>query len=428
LVHKSFTLQEALELDNEGKSLYSFSNTVFKCNGFYSSVQVFRKEQPNLMGYIILALILSCLLTVTLNSYWPILWKIYSSLKKLISTQKKEEKLNVIILASQSVKVDNNDKNNQESAEDNLSNQIVEKLNDHSKKLKSRDKGLCCWIIFSLLVTVVISIFLSMVLITLFVDQMSLKEEPQCRLLHAANNQSAAFRRLSNNGSKVDLVKIISQTENSTSLLAPCNSLLFDELNNTYRIVGPYVLDCSDPIQFNYTDHIQLWENHRCCYKPGIPGQWGRKDSIELIVDGSDIFAEAISGDKCLCKQRCIARYKCIRHTEYLEKCFWKEIPLQIWVIEQEVTIIDTHITQGVFTQAPYGFWRNDTAVFLNTADNNFLEGTNYNYSCLPTSARPPCYDKYQMPISRTLNPLPELISCSILIKIPFVISDGGLP
>jgi hypothetical protein len=110
-----------------------------------------------------------------------------------------------------------------------------------------------------------------------------------------------------------------------------------------------------------------------------------------------------------------------------LEKCFWKKIPLQIWVNEQEVTIIDTHITQGAITQAPYGFWRNDTAVFLNTADNNFLEGTNFNYSCRPTSARPPCYDKYQMPKSKTLNPLPELISCSTLIQIPFVISDGGL-
>jgi hypothetical protein len=32
------------------------------------------------------------------------------------------------------------------------------------------------------------------------------------------------------------------------------------------------------------------------------------------------------------------------------------------------------------------------------------------------------------MPKSRTLNPLPELISCFILVQIPFVISDGGFP
>jgi hypothetical protein len=85
----------------------------------------------------------------------------------------------VVVLASQpNLSSKTVDSDNQDFSDDNLSNQIVEKLNDYSKKSKSRDKGLCCWIITSILATITISIFLSMVLITLFVDQMSLKEEP----------------------------------------------------------------------------------------------------------------------------------------------------------------------------------------------------------------------------------------------------------
>jgi hypothetical protein len=94
----------------------------------------------------------------------------------------------------------------------------------------------------------------------------------------------------------------------------------------------------------------------------------------------------------------------------------------------QETTVIDMHLTQGSVVQATYGFWRNSTSVFLNTANNNYLEGTDYNYSCVPTSSRPSCYHDYVMPPSATLNPLPELLSCTTLMQIPFVISDGGLP
>jgi hypothetical protein len=46
---------------------------------------------------------------------------------------------------------------------------------------------------------------------------------------------------------------------------------------------------------------------------------------------------------------------------------------------------------------APYGFWKhtnNATGkenVFLNTTNNNFLEGTNYNYSCTPVTSPGKC-------------------------------------
>jgi hypothetical protein len=46
----------------------------------------------------------------------------------------------------------------------------------------------------------------------------------------------------------------------------------------------------------------------------------------------------------------------------------------------------------GLHLVAPYEFWKHTNnatgkeSVFLNMANNNFLEGTNYNYSCTPVT------------------------------------------
>jgi hypothetical protein len=65
-------------------------------------------------------------------------------------------------------------------------------------------------------------------------------------------------RLLSNNIniSEASLVKIISQTKSTTTILAPCSSYLHDELNSSYQIIGPYELDCSKIVYFKYTDKI----------------------------------------------------------------------------------------------------------------------------------------------------------------------------
>jgi hypothetical protein len=50
---------------------------------------------------------------------------------------------------------------------------------------------------------------------------------------------------------------------------------------------------------------------------------------------------------------------------------------------------------------APYGFWKHTNnatgkeSIFLNTTNNNFLEGTNYNYSCTPITSPGKCKTDY---------------------------------
>jgi hypothetical protein len=54
-------------------------------------------------------------------------------------------------------------------------------------------------------------------------------------------------------------------------------------------------------------------------------------------------------------------------------------------------------LSVGLYLIASYGLWRhiNNTTrkenIFLNTTNNNFLEGTNYNYSCIPIISPQKC-------------------------------------
>jgi hypothetical protein len=79
----------------------------------------------------------------------------------------------------------------------------------------------------------------------------------------------------------------------------------------------------------------------------------------------------------------------------------------------------------GPHLVAPYRFWKhtNNTtgkeSVFLNMANNNFLEGTNYNYSCIPVTSPGKCKTDYVMPELRTINSMPNIPSCATVVVLP---------
>jgi hypothetical protein len=54
----------------------------------------------------------------------------------------------------------------------------------------------------------------------------------------------------------------------------------------------------------------------------------------------------------------------------------------------------------------------------LNTASNNFLEGTNYNYSCHPLKKPINCMEDFAMPKIRTINGIPNVPSCSTIVTL----------
>jgi hypothetical protein len=86
-----------------------------------------------------------------------------------------------------------------------------------------------------------------------------------------------------------------------------------------------------------------------------------------------------------------------------MERCHWKEAPLQMLVNGEEKTVVDISLTVNQALQVPYGLWRNKTSVFLNTATKNFLEGLNFNYSYKLTNSSK-CRRDYKMPDPIILN------------------------
>jgi hypothetical protein len=54
----------------------------------------------------------------------------------------------------------------------------------------------------------------------------------------------------------------------------------------------------------------------------------------------------------------------------------------------------------------------------LNTASNNFLEGTNYNYSCGFLNKLINCMEDFAMTEIRTINGMPNIPSCSTIVSL----------
>jgi fructose-1,6-bisphosphatase len=78
----------------------------------------------------------------------------------------------------------------------------------------------------------------------------------------------------------------------------------------------------------------------------------------------------------------------------------------------------------GPHLKAPYGFWGHmnfltkKDSIYLNTATNNFLEGTNFNYSCIPLNTPGCCRQDYVMPEIHTANPMLNIFLCSMLVTL----------
>jgi hypothetical protein len=140
------------------------------------------------------------------------------------------------------------------------------------------------WVLISIIGSLIISLIVSTLILTFFINSREVKTESQCVPLE----EKLSKRLLSNNIniSEASLVKIISQTKSTTTILAPCSSYLYDELNNSYQIIGPYEMDCSEIVNFNYTDKIQVWHNDKCCFQVGIDSGWDIKDTKDMVVGG----------------------------------------------------------------------------------------------------------------------------------------------
>jgi hypothetical protein len=124
--------------------------------------------------------------------------------------------------------------NTENNAEiDNRDKNFLNQINKDMEKLQNKDiwfwkdKLLSVWVLICIIGSLIISLVVSTLIFTLFINSRELKTETQCVPLEVKSSK----RLLSNNNiSEASLVKIVSQTKSTTTILAPCNFYLYDEL------------------------------------------------------------------------------------------------------------------------------------------------------------------------------------------------------
>jgi hypothetical protein len=199
----------------------------------------------------------------------------------------------------------------------------------------------------------------------------------------------------------------------------PCSSSVIDEAGNTFRIEGPYDLNCDESKSFGYIDTFTIWRGEKCCGPyPDWPSSHQLRNHSKEMKDSPRCF---------WCNNWCRVSVSCIPK-EYvtLDRCFWEERTAVITIYKNDEPIehYSVSLTVGPHLEAPYGFWRHTNnatgkeSIFLNTATSNYLEGTNYNYSCTPLNDPGVCKQDYVMPEIRTANSMPNIPSCSTLVTL----------
>jgi hypothetical protein len=116
--------------------------------------------------------------------------------------------------------------------------------------------------------------------------------------------------------------------------------------------------------------------------------------------------------------------YKLSCNPLQLEFCIWTEnFDRKLYV--NGVTLDEFNWTTQMTLQtspmssAPYGFWRNESFVFICDSNWLYMEKTAFNYSCKPINPNPGCGTNVKMPDMDTVSGLPVLQQCMMLVKIP---------
>jgi hypothetical protein len=200
---------------------------------------------------------------------------------------------------------------------------------------------------------------------------------------------------------------------------------LKDDFGILYNLSGPYKLECGEKAEFWYMDSriVGYWDG--CLGSPSWSKKYSRNGESRI---GGEKQTQANFKDHCTAgwKLRIWDIWMCERHKVKMLPCYWVEIPLSISVNGTFQQIIQQSVRVSPILQAPYGMWINDTSIYLNTASNNCLEGTNFNYPCMPTVTGQLEVNAF-LPEPLTLNPMPTLTQCQQLLKVPYKVTDRGI-
>jgi hypothetical protein len=105
-----------------------------------------------------------------------------------------------------------------------------------------------------------------------------------------------------------------------------------------------------------------------------------------------------------------------------LEFCEWIENSNRRLRINGEVIneswATNMTLEDSTVSSALYGFWRNETSIFIRTSEWLFMEGTVFKYICNSLNPNPKCGSNLNMPEMRMASGLPLFKQYSMLVKI----------
>jgi hypothetical protein len=262
LIGKGNTLTDSVLFEDGEKTVHSFVENVYKCKGdFYSLNPISEWKSPNSWNIWLLFILAAIALAVVMNSYWPILKKIYSGVMKMNK--------NVKIVTEIELKAEDGTKTVQPVT--------VKEVNE----IACEDICLVIWVIVCLLCSLAVALLVAVGLITIVTSKQNKVEEQLCEPLQKiASGRSRARNRLSNKDES-GLLTIVNEGEEDglpyTVLTMPCDSTLIDDFGNVWDLVGPWKLECEDFTEFQYLgDRLpKHWSS--CCSYPKVSSEYEKE-------------------------------------------------------------------------------------------------------------------------------------------------------
>jgi hypothetical protein len=228
--------------------------------------------------------------------------------------------------------------------------------------------------------------------------------EPMCVQL----NQSLLHNAESNISK--DLISILSQNENETVIIMPCDGSVVDEAGNVYRLKGPFELKCDDYITFNYVTGCHVWHGDKCSKDPSWPS-WPHRNGSAT--------AEEYHFPECGFNIHCRFCHICDTMPIQLQLYDWVETSSYFTINDIPLNQTVVSLTVNPSTDAKYSLWRNESGIFIRTANWLYMQDTVFNYLCKITNPRPSCWANPNFVGMNDVSGMPLISSCKTLVKLP---------
>jgi hypothetical protein len=233
-------LVEGDQFTDINKTVVTYVLDVFKCPDGYMSSQIY-KEVTKIPGWSIpIAILCALIFTIIINSYWPMLISMFRILRETLGIAKAVEKI----------------QDNQEhgvelisilSAKQSSVSKPTTSSDTPVSPVKKSDNPYClwCWVVVCIFCGFITALFIAAVFLSLIISLTDPVMEPQCEKIERqlSNGESSTW------GVSPSAISILSQDDDSTTVIIPCDGTAIDEIGIEYQVDNTYKLSCNPQLR-----------------------------------------------------------------------------------------------------------------------------------------------------------------------------------